>query len=142
MFKYRFLCEPYSIKEHLFNEIFLPKGNYSLWGKGAPLMNSVYLESAKKIKNPSQSEVEAGRPTLFDTWVYRHPDSSHSGRPKYRLLAIAKSYLFQLVKEIIFCDGIFILLNGTYRVNILGEAEVAFYYAHFGRSFHRHSLQL
>lgn len=55
------------------------QGNYSLWGKGAPLMNSVYLESAKKIKNPSQSEVEAGRPTLFDTWVYRHPDSSHSG---------------------------------------------------------------
>lgn len=88
-------------------------------------MNSVYLESAKKIKNPSQSEVEAERPTLFDTWVYRHPDSSHSGRPNYRLLAIAKSYLFQLVKEIIFCDGIFILLNGTYRVNILGEAEVA-----------------
>ncbi|KZS10610.1 Uncharacterized protein APZ42_024930 [Daphnia magna] len=74
------------------------QGNYSLWGKGAPLMNSVYLESAKKIKNPSQSEVEAGRPTLFDTWVYRHPDSSHSGRAKYRLLAIAKSlfFLFQL----------------------------------------------
>ncbi|XP_057377944.1 N-acetylated-alpha-linked acidic dipeptidase 2-like [Daphnia carinata] len=68
------------------------QGNYSLWGKGAPLMNSVYLESSKKIKNPSQSEVEAGRPTLFDTWAYRYPDTLHPGRPRVNILGSGSDY--------------------------------------------------
>ncbi len=56
-------------------------GNYSLRGKGAPLMNKIYLESSKKIANPSASEVAEGRPTVFDTWVHRYPDFDHPTKP-------------------------------------------------------------
>ena len=57
-------------------------GNYSLSGIGAPLMNKIYLESSKKIANPSAVEVAQGRPTVYDTWVYRYPDSNHPTKPK------------------------------------------------------------
>jgi hypothetical protein len=57
-------------------------GNYSLSGAGAPLMNKIYLESSKKIANPSASEVAEGRPTVFDTWVHRYPDSNHPTKPR------------------------------------------------------------
>lgn len=58
------------------------KGNYSLWGSGAPLMNKVYLESSKKIANPNTAEVNEGRPTVFDTWVHRYPDANHPNKPR------------------------------------------------------------
>lgn len=57
-------------------------GNYSLWGSGAPLMNKVYLDSSKRIANPSAAEVADGRPTVFETWVHRYPDSNHPAKPK------------------------------------------------------------
>ena len=45
-------------------------------------MNKIYLESSKKIANPSAVEVAQGRPTVYDTWVYRYPDSNHPTKPK------------------------------------------------------------
>lgn len=56
-------------------------GNYSVWGKGAPLVRNLLLESSKKIPNPSQSEVANGRTTVYDTWLYRYPDAQHPGNP-------------------------------------------------------------
>lgn len=58
------------------------KGNFSLWGSGAPLLNSVYFESSKKIKNPSQVEIDEGRSTVFDTWLKRYPNDKYTDQPK------------------------------------------------------------
>ena len=44
-------------------------------------MNKIYLESSKKIANPSASEVAQGRPTVYDTWVHRYPDFDHPTKP-------------------------------------------------------------
>ena len=45
-------------------------------------MNKVYLESSKKIRNPSEVEIEAGRTTVYDTWKYRYPDSAYPDKPR------------------------------------------------------------
>ena len=45
-------------------------------------MNKVYLDSSKRIANPSAAEVADGRPTVFETWVHRYPDSNHPAKPK------------------------------------------------------------
>ena len=39
------------------------------------------LESAKKITNPNQDEIAAGRPTVYDTWKYAYPDYDNPEEP-------------------------------------------------------------
>ncbi len=39
------------------------------------------LESAKKISNPNQSEIAAGRHTVYDTWKDRFPDADLPDEP-------------------------------------------------------------
>ena len=56
-------------------------GNYSIWGKAAPLLNSVFRESSKKVPNPNPMEVAEGRSTVYDTWAYRYPDPDFPTRP-------------------------------------------------------------
>ncbi|XP_046454638.1 glutamate carboxypeptidase 2-like [Daphnia pulex] len=68
------------------------EGNYSLWGSGAPLMNKVYLDSSKRIANPSADEVAQKRPTVFDTWVHRYPDANHPTKPKVNILGSGSDY--------------------------------------------------
>lgn len=68
------------------------EGNYSLWGSGAPLMNSVYLESAKKIPNPDPKEVQNGRETVYDTWIERYPDKVHTDKPTLNMLGSGSDY--------------------------------------------------
>jgi hypothetical protein len=56
-------------------------------------MNKVYLESSKRIANPSAVEVAEGRPTVFDTWIHRYPDSSNPPKPKY-IYSLSNSPIF------------------------------------------------
>ena len=60
----------------------LKLGNYSLRGLSAPLIRRLLVESSKKIPNPSPSEVDNGRQTVYDTWYYRIPDPKHPEQPK------------------------------------------------------------
>ena len=57
-------------------------GNYSLRGNGAPLMNSLILESSKKIRNPNSLETEQGRTSLYDTWLKSFPDATYRNKPE------------------------------------------------------------
>ena len=41
------------------------------------------LESAKKIPNPNQDEVAAGRITVYDTWKHAYPDAGFPEEPQY-----------------------------------------------------------
>lgn len=38
-----------------------------------PTMYNTVVETAKVIANPVKSEVEAGRKTVYDTWIYTQP---------------------------------------------------------------------
>ncbi len=77
------IIDGYTILYHPPNSILIfVTGNYSLWGSGAPLMNKVYLDSSKRIANPSADEVAQNRPTVFDTWVHRYPDANYPTKPK------------------------------------------------------------
>ena len=44
-----------------------------------PTMHTVVREAAKLVPNPDPSEVAAGRPTVYDTWLHtsRDPLDTH-----------------------------------------------------------------
>ena len=47
-----------------------------------PLLYDVVENAARLVPNPDPNEINEGRNTLFDTWIYRHPDLMHPGFPK------------------------------------------------------------
>ncbi|CAG5118527.1 unnamed protein product, partial [Candidula unifasciata] len=47
--------------------------NDTLDVSGTPLMYSVVYEAAQQVKNPNPKEIQAGRSTVFDTWLYNQP---------------------------------------------------------------------
>lgn len=51
-------------------------GNATLSAGALPNLNALIYESAKRIKNPVDEEIQAGRVTVYDTWAKK--------RPKYR----------------------------------------------------------
>ncbi len=44
-------------------------------------MRKILLESAKKISNPNQDEIAAGRLTVYDTWKNVNPDADLPEEP-------------------------------------------------------------
>lgn len=45
-------------------------------------LNTLTLVSIHQVPNPIEKEVEAGRMTLFDTWVHVMPSSQDPSLPK------------------------------------------------------------
>ncbi|ROT78135.1 hypothetical protein C7M84_003149 [Penaeus vannamei] len=68
------------------------EGNYTLRTKGVPLLYDSVFEAAAKVPNPDPSEVEAGRTTVYDTWVARQPDDDHPGRPRVKNVGSGSDY--------------------------------------------------
>ncbi|XP_069960673.1 N-acetylated-alpha-linked acidic dipeptidase 2 [Cherax quadricarinatus] len=58
-------------------------GTYSFISMASPLLYDVVITETQKVPNPDPEEVAAGRPTLYDTWLFRHPDPQHPGRPRF-----------------------------------------------------------
>ncbi|CAJ0934563.1 unnamed protein product, partial [Mesorhabditis belari] len=56
-------------------------GNRSLMVNTVPALYDVAVSAAKTITNPSKSEIDRGRKTVFDTWLKYWPDSKRKGRP-------------------------------------------------------------
>ncbi|BFZ07500.1 hypothetical protein BsWGS_10539 [Bradybaena similaris] len=48
-------------------------GNDTLAVAGTPLMYNVIHEAAQKVKNPNPKEIQAGRLTVYDTWLRNEP---------------------------------------------------------------------
>lgn len=57
------------------------EGNYSFMASAVPMLYDVIIDTSKAVPNPDQDEVEAGRASLYDTWVHRFPknDSEEEG---------------------------------------------------------------
>ncbi|TKR72993.1 hypothetical protein L596_020366 [Steinernema carpocapsae] len=49
--------------------------NNSLYANTVPTMYRVAFETAKKVRNPMRSEMEAGRKTTYDTWRHYFPNT-------------------------------------------------------------------
>ena len=65
-----------------FHIIFLLiSGNVSLRAKASPLLNRALFEAARKVPNPNNQELAAGRSSVYDTWVQTFP-SSTPGEPR------------------------------------------------------------
>ncbi|KAK7493452.1 hypothetical protein BaRGS_00015352 [Batillaria attramentaria] len=58
------------------------QGNYTFKAGASPLMYRALYTATQKIPNPSSDEVEAGRQTVYDTWLYR---GDSAGQPEYRI---------------------------------------------------------
>ncbi|XP_063864716.1 N-acetylated-alpha-linked acidic dipeptidase 2-like isoform X3 [Scylla paramamosain] len=59
------------------------EGTYSFISMASPLLWGAIVRAARMVPNPDPKEAAAGRPTLHDTWVHRHPNPRHPGRPKF-----------------------------------------------------------
>ncbi|CAL4059730.1 unnamed protein product [Meganyctiphanes norvegica] len=59
------------------------ESNFSFIGMAVPLLYDVLENAAKLVPNPDPNEISEGRNTLYDTWIYQHPDPLHPGRPKF-----------------------------------------------------------
>lgn len=68
------------------------EGNYTLRTKSTPLLTDVVFESAKKIANPDPLELEAGRKSVYDTWVVRRPDPNEPGLPLMQFIGSGSDY--------------------------------------------------
>ncbi|XP_067681222.1 N-acetylated-alpha-linked acidic dipeptidase 2-like [Haliotis asinina] len=55
------------------------QGNYSIRALGTPLLYRATYEAAKKVPNPNDAEVAAGRPTAYDTWLHSFPWKDEDG---------------------------------------------------------------
>lgn len=58
------------------------KGNYTLKSQTVPSLYSAIREAAKVVPNPNPAEVEAGRKTVFDTWLWANPDLNDPTQPR------------------------------------------------------------
>ncbi|XP_042226493.1 putative N-acetylated-alpha-linked acidic dipeptidase isoform X1 [Homarus americanus] len=67
-------------------------GNYTLRAQSTPLLYHLLFEAAAKIPNPDPEEIAAGRPTVYDTWTLRRPDTDHPGRPSVAILGSGSDY--------------------------------------------------
>lgn len=47
-----------------------------------PSLYTVIREAAKLVPNPNPAEVEAGRKTVFDTWLWANPDPKDPTQPR------------------------------------------------------------
>lgn len=56
-------------------------GNASLRAQGTPLTFQSVYDAAKKVPNPNDTEIAAGRKTVYDTWINTFP-SETDGRPE------------------------------------------------------------
>lgn len=73
-------------------------GSATFQGAATPSMYNVLLESTKSVLNPNSTEVESGRPSVFDTWVHNRPDDRDPARPFIRNLGSGSDYMGFLQK--------------------------------------------
>jgi hypothetical protein len=58
-------------------------GNSSLRALGVPLTYQSLFDAAKAVPNPNPEEIQAGNPTVYETWVEKHPSDSDPTVPRY-----------------------------------------------------------
>ncbi|KAL4238036.1 hypothetical protein ACF0H5_002747 [Mactra antiquata] len=67
------------------------QGNSSLRALGTPLIYRSLYEATKKVPNPNDTEVAAGRKTVYDTWMKTYPWKKYD-RPKVTLPGSGSDY--------------------------------------------------
>ena len=58
-------------------------GNRTLYATAFPTLRQLLIDSAKLIPNPNVAEIEAGRKTVYDTWMAQ--SANHAGNKKQPL---------------------------------------------------------
>ncbi|XP_053545574.1 glutamate carboxypeptidase 2-like [Bombina bombina] len=67
-------------------------GNSTLRALATPILHKVLFEAAKKVENPNPKEVQAGRKTVYDTWLASLPSSHDATVPRVGDLGSASDY--------------------------------------------------
>ncbi|KAM4690072.1 glutamate carboxypeptidase 2-like [Rhinophrynus dorsalis] len=67
-------------------------GNSTLRALATPILHKLLFEAAKKVDNPNPVEVQAGRKTVFDTWVANLPSSYDPSIPRVGDLGSGSDY--------------------------------------------------
>lgn len=67
------------------------QGNYSLRALGTPLLFRSLYEATQRVPNPNITETEAGRHTVYDTWLMAKPWPEF-GRPRVTLPGSGSDY--------------------------------------------------
>lgn len=52
------------------------------------MLFSPVIKATKLVRNPNETEIAAGRETVYDTWMASFPDTKF-GRPKYDIVITA-----------------------------------------------------
>lgn len=90
------------------------EGMYSFTSRASPLLYGTVIKATQKVPNPDSAEVSSGRPYLFDTWLHRHPDPLHKGRPKFNGIGSGSDFAsFQNVLGIPCTDMVYSSKPGT-----------------------------
>lgn len=66
-------------------------GNFSFYAEGTPLLFSPVIKATKSIRNPNETEIAAGRTTVYDTWLATFP-AKKFGRPRIALPGSGSDY--------------------------------------------------
>ncbi|KAH3845996.1 hypothetical protein DPMN_088291, partial [Dreissena polymorpha] len=67
------------------------EGNFSLRALGTPLLYQSVYSAARKVSNPNQAEVAAGRTSVYDTWFNTFPWQAYD-RPEINLPGSGSDY--------------------------------------------------
>ncbi|KAF2361473.1 PA domain, partial [Trinorchestia longiramus] len=67
-------------------------GNYTFRAQASPLIRDIIYNITKQVPNPDPAEVDAGRPTVYDTWLERLADLDDLSRPWIGNLAAGSDY--------------------------------------------------
>lgn len=66
-------------------------GNFSFYAEGTPLLYAPVIKATKLVRNPNDTEIAAGRKTVYDTWFGTFPAEKFS-RPKISLPGSGSDY--------------------------------------------------
>ncbi|XP_068107993.1 putative N-acetylated-alpha-linked acidic dipeptidase [Hyperolius riggenbachi] len=67
-------------------------GNSTLGAAATPILHKLLYAAAKKVENPNPAEVQAGRRSVFDTWLKSTPSAHNPSLPSVNNLGSGSDY--------------------------------------------------
>lgn len=68
------------------------QGNATFRAKATPNLRRILREATSAVENPDPSEVEMGRPTVYDTWKAKYYDKDNTSRPYLKLFGAGSDF--------------------------------------------------
>ena len=68
------------------------QGNSTFRASATPTLYQLLFTTTQAVSNPNEKEKELGRPSVYDTWLYKLPDENNSSKPFIRNLGSGSDY--------------------------------------------------